>query len=291
MRITGPRALAARSGGYAGAVIAMGTMHRKEEQVAPAFAQELGARVIAPAGIDTDQFGTFTGDVSRTLTPLEAATAKARLAMRVAGVHYGLASEASYDAWFGTLPMHEEILLFVDDTRDIRVVEGVNVCGAPGAPRLVDGAEEAMAAARGYGFPSQGVAVKATVADRLRVFGKGITDPAELTATVTAAVATADGGRAWLEPDLRAHHNPSRRQVIADLARRLARRLATPCPGCACPGYGKVAAREGLPCQACGCPTGLIAADIHGCAACEHRHTVARSGPPAEPRFCPRCNP
>ena len=107
MRITGPRALAARSGGYAGAVIAMGTMHRKEEQVAPAFAQELGARVIAPAGIDTDQFGTFTGDVSRTLTPLEAATAKARLAMRVAGVHYGLASEASYDAWFGTLPMHE----------------------------------------------------------------------------------------------------------------------------------------------------------------------------------------
>ena len=269
----------------------MGTMHRKEEQVAPAFARQLGAHVIAPAGIDTDQFGAFTGEVTRTLAPTEAAAAKARLAMQVAGVDYGLASEASYDTWCGIMPAHEEILMFVDDARGIHVVEAVNACGAPGAPRLVDGAKEAAAAARSYGFPGQGVSVRATVADRARVFAKGITDTGELAEVVSAAVAAADTGQAWLEPDLRAHHNPSRRAVITDLAGRLARRLATPCPRCACPGYGRLAVRDGLPCQVCGCPTGLVAADIHGCAACEHRHTVARTVPPAEPRFCPRCNP
>jgi len=278
-------------GSYAGAVVAMGTMHGKEKQVAPAFAAELGAHVLAPAGIDTDQFGTFTGEVTRTLAPIAAATGKARMAMRAAGVQYGLASEASYDTWFGALPMHEEILVFLDDSRDIRVVEGVNVPGAPGISRLVDGPAQAVAATRDFGFPGQAAAVKASVADQIRVFGKGITDLRKLIEVVDEAVAAADTRQAWVEPDLRAHHNPSRRDVIAALASRLARRLATPCPGCACPGYGKVAVREGLPCQVCGCPTSLIAADIHGCPACEHRSTVARTGGIAEPRFCPQCNP
>ncbi|KAA1248965.1 hypothetical protein F0Q45_17725 [Mycobacterium simiae] len=278
-------------GSYAGAVIAMGTMHGKEQQVAPAFADELGAHVIAPPGVDTDQFGTFTGDVNRTLAPLAAAIAKARLGMQVAGVPYGLASEASYDTWFGTLALHQEILVFVDDSRDIQVVEGVNTPGAPGSPRLVDSADEALAAAWNFGFPGQGATVKASVDNRVRVFGKGITDADTLHCVVDTAMAAADDHRASVEPDLRAHHNPSRRDVLAALASRLARRLATPCPECGCPGYGKVGVHDGLPCQACGGPTSLIAADIHGCPACEHHNAIARNGALAEPRYCPRCNP
>jgi len=50
--------------------------------------------------VDTDQFGTFTGEVARTGAPADAARAKARLAMSVTGLPYGLASEASY----GPLP-------------------------------------------------------------------------------------------------------------------------------------------------------------------------------------------
>lgn len=279
------------AGSYAGAVIAMGTMHGKEQQVAPAFAAELGAQLIAPAGIDTDQFGTFTGDVTRTLAPLAAAIAKARLAMRVAGVPYGVASEASYDSWFGTLAMHEEILVFVDEKRAIQVVEGVNTPGAPGPPRLVDSADDALAAARNFGFPRQGAAVKANVDQRVRVFGKGIIDEGTLVQVVNAAMTAADDHAARVEPDLRAHHNPTRREVLTTLASRLARRLATPCPNCGCPGYGKVGVRDGLPCQACGGPTSLIAADIHGCPACELRDTAARNGAVAEPRYCPQCNP
>lgn len=276
---------------YAGTVIAVGTMHGKERQMAPVFAAQLGARVIAPPGIDTDQFGTFAGEVTRTLTPVAAATAKARLAMSTAKVPYGLASEASYDTCYGMLAMHQEILVFVDDTRGIQVVEGVNTPGAPGSPTMVETSQEAVAAARRFGFPAQGAVVKATVEDGVQVFSKGITDADAFLAIVNVAVTAADDHRAWVEPDLRAHHNPSRREVLAALASRLAGRLATPCPGCSCPGYGKVAVHEGLPCRACGCPTSLVSADIHGCPACEHRNDVARSETAAEPRFCPLCNP
>ncbi|MBI2702265.1 hypothetical protein A9W98_07650 [Mycobacterium gordonae] len=279
-----------RDDGYAGTVIAMGTMHGKERQVAPAFAAEFGAQVIVPSGIDTDRFGTFAGEVTRTLTPVAAATAKARLAMSAAKVPYGVASEASYDAWYGMLAVHQEILVFIDDTRGIQVLEGVNVPRAPGLPKLVESGHEAVDEARRFGFPEQGAVVKATIEGGIRVFGKGLTDAFALVEVVDAAVAAADDHRAWLEPDLRAHYNPSRREVLSALASRLAGRLATPCPGCLGPGYGRVAVREGLPCRACGSPTTLIAADVLGCPACEYRSETPRTGT-AEPGYCPQCNP
>lgn len=56
------------------------------------------------------------------------------------------------------------------------------------------------------------------------------------------------------------------------------------------PGFGRVAVREGLPCRVCGSPTTLVAADILGCPACEHRSEDVRVGT-AEPRYCSQCNP
>ncbi|WP_375481298.1 DUF6671 family protein [uncultured Mycobacterium sp.] len=276
---------------YAGALVVMGTMHGKEKQVAQAFQDVLGARVVAPRGLDTDQFGTFTGDVDRRLSPIETARAKARLAMTSTGCSYGIASEATYSTQYAVLAVHEEILLFIDDVLDIEVVEGVNTPGAPGSPQTVRSASEAVDAARTFGFPEQGAAVKTMVCGNIRVFGKGLTDSGALAGTVEAALHASDTGEACVEPDLRAHHNPSRREVLTRLADRLAHRLATRCPACASPGYGKVAVSTGLPCAACGFPTSLIAADIHGCPACEYRRSIPRACATAEPRWCENCNP
>ncbi|POX85348.1 hypothetical protein C3477_11065 [Mycobacterium kansasii] len=55
-------------------MIARGTMHGKERQVAPAGRRHAWrAHVFAPKGIDTDQFGTFTAEVDRPLAPLATA--------------------------------------------------------------------------------------------------------------------------------------------------------------------------------------------------------------------------
>jgi len=58
---------------HAGQVIAFGTRHGKEDQVALAFAAVLRAEVVSPPDLDTDQFGTFSGETSRTLSPVDTA--------------------------------------------------------------------------------------------------------------------------------------------------------------------------------------------------------------------------
>ncbi|WP_343601714.1 DUF6671 family protein [Mycobacterium sp.] len=275
---------------YAGAVIAMGTMHGKERQVGPAFEEILGARVIAPGGLDTDRFGTFTGDVERTMTPTQAATAKARLAMQATGLPYGLASEATYATRYAVVRVHEEVLVFLDDRRGIHVVEGHNDLDVPGPPCVVSSVEQAIDAARALSFPEQGLAVKTVGDGAVRVFGKGLTDVDSLHAAVAGALGCADGGQVWVEPDLRAHHNPTRRRALTRLARSLAQRLATPCPSCQGPGFGKVGVETGLRCRICGTATDLVAADILGCPACERRQRVPRPDAEADPRWCECCN-
>jgi len=81
----------------------VGTKHGKHRQIAPAFSAVLGATVTAAAGVDTDRFGTFTGEVPRTLSPRDTAVAKARLAVAVSDIPYGLASEGSYERLAGQL--------------------------------------------------------------------------------------------------------------------------------------------------------------------------------------------
>ena len=131
----------------------------------------------------------------------------------------------------------------------------------------------------------------ATVNKRLRVFGKGIVDVEVLTATVRSALDAADSGEVKIEPDLRAHFNPGRSKVISELARKLAGRLATPCPVCRVPGYGRLEARRGLRCEDCSSPTTLVGADVFGCVACEYRCLVVRDVRAASSQYCSRCNP
>ena len=93
---------------YRGYEVAVGTRHGKERQLAPAFVEVLGASLVVPPDLDTDQFGTFTGEVARVASATDTARAKARLGMRTLGLRHGLASEASYQpssalGW----PVHE----------------------------------------------------------------------------------------------------------------------------------------------------------------------------------------
>jgi len=277
-------------------VVVFGTRHGKERQVAPAFADVLGARVIASPDLDTDQFGTFTGDIPRRLSPLDAARSKARLAMATTDRPYALASEASYGPLPGVgWPGHEEILLFLDYTRGLEVVEGHRGLGTPGrflrATTHTDiGGDLARA-----GWPGQAVIVRPAVPHggqtAAPAITKGITDPGRLSAAIAAAVAYSADGHAIIEPDLRAHFNPSRQKILTKLGLTLAHRLATACPACASPGYGRTGTHAGLPCEDCGLPSNQTRADVFSCATCPHQHSVPRPETTAEPVWCPNCNP
>lgn len=276
---------------YRGSVVAVGTRHGKQHQFAGPFSAILGARVLAPPNLDTDRFGTFTGEHPRRGTAVEAARAKAHLAITATGLPLALASEASY----GPLPDtgvtgHEEIVLFCDTVRGIEVLEGHRSTDLPGIAHRVAHHREIPATLLD-GLPGQALIVRsAGTAPGEGVVVKGLTGVADLPAAVDAAATGSPDGLAIVEPDLRAHFNPGRRRVLSRLATALATRLATPCPACASPGFGRVGSRPGLPCRLCATPTPLADHEILACCRCEFTESRPLRAA-ADPAHCPICNP
>lgn len=286
--MTSPRSTStSKPSPYRGRIVAVGTKHGKQQQFQPAFGTVLGAVLHTPPGLDTDRFGTFSGEIVRTGSAPDAARAKARLAMEITGAPYGLASEASYGPLPGGWSGHEEVLLFRDERLGIEVVEGHRTLSVPGVAQQVRDYRDLRPVLLG-GLPDQALIVRPY--RRAGFVRKGITDTETLRSAVSAAIAHSSDGLAQVEPDLRAHHNPSRRLVLALLAERLAHRLATECPACTAPGFGRIDAEPGLRCRVCATPTPLTGREFHGCAACDHR--IIRPLPDvADPADCPFCNP
>lgn len=273
---------------YRGRRIAVGTRHGKQRQLRPAFAAILGAELVTPPDLDTDQFGTFSGERPRRGSAIEAVRAKARIAIDATGLPCAVATEASY-GWFG----HEEIAFFCDTERGIDVVEGNRTAVVPGVPHTVAGLGDIPSAVLA-GMPRQALIVRP--ASPVPCSGdpgivKGIIEIGALRSAVLAAVTMDTDGCAVIEPDLRAHHNPARRRVLRLLGRRLALRIATACPACGAPGFGRVDSAPGLPCGLCRSPTALAHSEIHACCLCDLTISRPLARQWADPADCPICNP
>lgn len=112
------------------------------------------------------------------------------------------------------------------------------------------------------GFPAHALIVRPHVGDPGVAIAKGVRDPAQVHHYVELAASASSDGRARIETDMRAHMNPTRMAELALVAERLARRLATLCPLCSAPGWGRVDVITGLPCEDCGSFTDLVAAEF-----------------------------
>lgn len=272
---------------YRGARVALGTRHGKERAVAPPFVQHLGALVVPTRDLDTDAFGTFTGEVPRVGGMVEAARAKARAAMAELGLPLGIGSEGSFGPhplvpW---LPLGMETLVFVDESRGIEVVESRPSRSTNFAAVTLQPDTDLPDFLARVGFPEHALVVRAA-----GTIEKGVRTPDQLDDVLRRARAHAPVS---LETDMRAHLNPTRMAEIGALADRLATRLAISCPNCGAPGYGERDVVRGLPCEACGGPTGEIAALVHACSACGHATEQPRPDgrATADPAQCPACNP
>ena len=275
--------------------IALATMHRKEQAIAPTFKHLLGATVVAATDIDTDQLGTFSGEVSRRGTMREVAIAKARLGMQATGLSLGLASEGSFGPHpqIPFMPGAIEVMTFVDDERGMVIHESRVVDETNFAHVLVTPGDSLEQFLNRLQFPSHAVIVRPNAGDIYRNVGKGIQSRELLSAAIADAARVSTDGKAHIETDMRAHMNPTRMRSLAELAGQLAERLASVCPACASPGWGRVDVVSGLPCDACGTPTEMVAAEVFGCPACSHKEQRPRRDglTHAKPGNCPYCNP
>lgn len=272
--------------------VALLTRHGKEQVIAPVLEPVLGGRIERIDGFDTDRLGTFTREIPRDGTQLEAARKKARIGMELSGTPRGLASEGSFgvDPFMGLVPWNRELLVFIDDLLGIEVV-GVAQGNAMSAQCLAKDWVTVETFARAVDFPRHWLVLRPDSHDDQRI-RKEIADwPALESAYAWAARRSIRGG-VFIEVDLRAHANPTRMDVIRLAAEDLSRKLLSPCPACGLPGFSVVEHIAGLPCSDCGAPTRETRADVHGCVTCPHRVTRERDVPAyADPGRCDYCNP
>ena len=277
---------------YRGQSVALLTRHGKDAVIAPVLDAATGCRVVHVDGYDTDRLGTFTRDIPRAGTQLDAARTKARLGMQLSGMTVGLGSEGAFgsDPMTGLVPWNVEMVAWVDDRAGIEVV-GTAHGAAMFAHLLTPDLTNARAFAAQWGFPGHGIVMRPAHRDDARIH-RDVTSWDALDAGFMRMRAQASNGLVFLETDLRAHANPTRMDMIRRATVDLAARLGARCPACAAPGFWRVERVPGLPCADCGAPTGDPRADVIGCVRCPHRETRACAEPAAaDPSRCDHCNP
>lgn len=276
---------------YAGQTAVFATQHEKEKIFQRPVVKALGLTLCVPKTIDTDQFGTFSGEIPRTGTMLDALNAKANLGMELTGLTLAFASEGSFgphpqNPFF---PADREIALFIDKERDISIHEQVlsyqtNYASLDLTENF--SAAELHSFLERIRFPEHAIILKQFINGQLTIH-KGIQQYDQLLAQLKIQpVAT-------IETDMRAHLNPLRRRVICELAFKLVRRILSACPSCQLPGWGLVGAEAGLRCADCGASTQLVKHEIFGCGKCMYREArpAAHGLTEADPQYCDFCNP
>lgn len=278
--------------------VAVATLHGKACALRPALAA-IGLVPVAVA-VDTDALGTFAGEVERPGSALEVVVEKARRGMAASGLSLGIATEGSFgpDPLLAFLPLHRELLAFVDDVHGQVIVLEHAGHDTNWRTKTVRPGEDLSALLAAIGLPDHAALVKPNAYDA-RAGGtpmplaKGLREPGEVTAAVERLASVSADGLARIEADLRAHMNPTRMRAIALLGEALTQRLATPCPACGTPGFGLTGTEPGLPCELCGEATDLVRDEIHGCGVCGVRVTRPRADgkTAADAGHCPECNP
>ncbi|MGE5408205.1 MAG: DUF6671 family protein [Syntrophothermus sp.] len=281
---------------YRGAGAILTTQHGKEAAIAPALLAAPGLEVRPTEGVDTDALGTFTGEIARPAPPGPTAIRKAKLGIEESGLPRALASEGSFGPHPGAFVVAAglELIAFVDAERGIEIVESRLSARTNFASRTCSDLDaETEEFLRGVGFPSHAVIARPNAGGGRADLVKGLTDPGRLGRAIARSAGRSEDGRARLETDMRAHLNPTRMAEIATVADALGRRLATLCPDCSAPGFGRLESRRGLPCSSCGTPTDRVAEEVLGCAGCGARRAAPRGDglEAASPASCPACNP
>lgn len=285
------QALASFESSYTGQRVAFLTKHGKQTPLREVLKQCLGCQLEHVSEYDTDQLGTFTRDVARSGTQLEAARAKARIGMTLSGLPIGLASEGSFgpDPYAFMLPHNLELLIWIDDRLGIEVV--ATASGRTNfSHKIVKSWEDAQSFAQLAGFPEHYLIVRPHD-EHHPAFRKGLSNWESLRDAVDWALASSAENQAFIETDMRAFANPTRMQNICRAAETLVQKLKSLCPACGAPGFAKSDVIRGLPCEDCGQPTELAKADLHRCVRCDFQNQVNRDQRFASAGDCGFCNP
>ncbi|HHL3492934.1 TPA: DUF6671 family protein [Legionella pneumophila] len=272
--------------------VLLASKHQKEKAIQPPFEEKLGCTIHIPVDYDTDQFGTFTGEIPRKASAYETLIQKAKAAAQQFGYRYVISSEGSFgphpQLYF--CPADTELMAFIDLDNDLIIAEHelstvtnyshIDISDQDDYEAFLDKAK----------FPSHGIIIR-TLDSENHFIEKGIRDHDYLRTVIKKAFEFSP--RIRLETDMRAMMNPLRMNTINKLAVKLVHRIQQHCPQCHTPGFGKISAEGHLTCVSCGTPTELYHRKVLNCLKCEFKTYQARDDGLefADQRYCPYCNP
>lgn len=262
--------------------------HQKLELIGAPLKSAVGMNLIEEA-LDTDQLGTFSGEIERVGSTLETAIKKAKLGMNATGLSLGVASEGSIgpDPFVPFLVSNIETVVFVDSELDIVVSETVRSMEIASASVKALPGQDLIEFLAKIGFPEQRVIARGSTA-----IEKGIGSLDELGAAIQRLSPQSQNGEVLIEPDYRAMYSPTRRVNIQKAAQALAVRIASLCPECACPGWGKKDFVRGLICSDCGTShQDAVARELQACVGCDYVQPGKLVAESLDPSRCSSCNP
>lgn len=268
--------------------IVIGTKHQKESVIAPILKTALGVRPFTPANFDTDVFGTFSGEIPRTQSPLDTLRQKCLAAMTLSGCRLGIASEGSFGPHpnIPFLPADDELLIFIDQhhgyeliVREISIDTNFNT-------RTLSSWADLAAFAEWVGFPGHGILLRA--GNRLLNHVSSLDELREAYTSLSNTDAPISA-----ETDMRAMRNPRRMNVIRQATEKLVGQILSLCPDCGAPGFVARIREPGLPCGQCGLPTPSALRAIKTCIACPTRDILdyPEGKTQEDPGRCDWCNP
>jgi hypothetical protein len=277
---------------FSGRKLLIATKHEKERVIAPIIERALGVTCFVTPNFNSDELGTFTGEIERKDDPITTARKKCLMAMELAKCDMAIASEGSFgphpSIFF--VPCDDEFLLFIDKKNNLEIVvrelsTDTNFCGV----RVMDrkGLNEFALNAK---FPSHGLILRKAKEDFAEI-EKGVTDSEKLAKAFDHFITLY--GSAYIETDMRAMYNPTRMKVIENAAVKLAEKINSHCPHCDAPGLGVTSTRPGLPCALCNFPTHSTLSHLYTCQKCGYtKEEKYPNGKQVEdPMHCDVCNP
>ncbi len=241
---------------YFQTTVAFPTLHKKEQILQPLFELVFDAKLHVPNEINTDSFGTFTGEIKRESDVKNVLRKKAMAGIQKTGLRYGLASEGT----FGPHPMtpfmncNQESLLFVDTERKIEIFHNHISTKNQSEYAEIETENELEQFLNQINFGPQAVIVKPGKEWEKQpewIF-KGITTRKEIKRAIQQIHATFSRTKVWIETDNRAHLNPKRRNVIWECGKKLVQKMEALCPSCNTPGFAVCGYIPGLVCSQCG---------------------------------------
>ena len=122
----------------------------------------MGVQCIAGNNLNTDLFGTFSGEIERKQTPIEAAINKCTATMQLYNCDLAVASEGSFGPHTSIFfaPADEEFMVLMDTLNGLKIVTRHISTNTNFSGKEISNEDELLSFADIIGFPAHGIILK-----------------------------------------------------------------------------------------------------------------------------------